>query len=395
MALFSSVGVIFIFAFLLVAAGQGYKISVGNSKIIVFFLILMFVGFAYAFEPKEFIRWDLLEYYKLCDKMAGMNIQEAFTKSEYGQFILINLFFYFVSKTGNYHLIAAVPIAIEGIIFSYILFDSIINLNLQYKKHSSRTIEVKILFFTIFAWFSIVSIKLAVAGVRCTLAVAVCFLAVYLEYVKKNKKYLVYILYVCAMLIHLVALVIIVIRIASLLNRKVSLFVILNIFMLLGKPVISAARNLVNGGYMEIALYKIERYWNTFLIFGNEFHVSKSVFLVYICWIIVECFFIYMTKYVSKFYDGKNDYEQRILNVCEAFGYFSLGLIMNYLYTQRMMYILAFMMILIIPRYLSVAKTKKDFFIQLILSGVMIYIVFMNDIYGFLVNYTGIYFLAR
>lgn len=395
MALYTSIGFGYIFLLMVFAAIRRYRIRVSQAKILIISLIVMLAGFAYSFEPKPFIRWDLLEYYKLCDKMTKMSIQEAFTNSEYGQFVVINIFFYIIAHIGNYHLIPFIPLIIDCVVLYYVLFDTIYISRLTSESSQGSVVELSMVVFVLYAWFSTVSIKLAISGVRCTLAVALAFFAMYIEYIKGKNRLAAIVLYACAVLIHFSAVMIILIRLIATIKKIYIVPIAMNLFMLLGQPIVSLLRRSIGNQYLKLALFKFERYLNTFYILGNNFHLSRAVFIIYLFWIIIGVYFYTITRATKKQYKCSSDYEEKALQFSEAVGYVLFGCVTNYMYLQRMMYIIAFAMLLILPRYLSLHQGKTGFLKQILISAVMFYVLFMNDIYGLIVNYTGTYFLAR
>lgn len=392
MVLFVSTMLLILFIFIIGTGLLHFRMKIRQAKGLVVVLMLLIVVFAYIFEPKTFIRWDLLRYYELCDRMSAHGLDYAFAESEYNLFAIINLFFYIVSKIGNYALISALPMAIDAIIIVYILFDVLIKCESDLN-NDSESVDMFQLSYTLFALLSTVSVKMAIAGVRCNLAVSISALAIYWEFIKGEKRITSYILHFIACLIHPFSMFVVLLRLACFVKKKYILVTSVLAFVLLFEPIIGFLRSNISNSYFSLLLYKLNRYWQRMSIISGRFYTSQL--LTYVCWIAVIAFMSYMIHIVAKrmaFEDNDNLYLSKVLEFNRTLIAISIGAAFNYLFIQRIMYIAAFGLLFILPYYL---KTKHSKIVDFGMWFAMFYIFFINDIYGLIVNYTGVYFLAQ
>ena len=61
------------------------------------FIAILFVVFSLAFKPESFIRWDLIEHFKIIDKMRAGGFNYAVSESQYADLVVYNYFAYFIS----------------------------------------------------------------------------------------------------------------------------------------------------------------------------------------------------------------------------------------------------------------------------------------------------------
>ena len=84
--------------------------------------------------------------------------------------------------------------------------------------------------------------------------------------------------------------------------------------------------------------------------------------------------------------------QEKIVNLAIAVGAVAIGLSFNYLYLERFMYFLSYALFLMIPIHNQKRRTIGAE--NVILIPIALFLFFFNDIYIFLVNYVGFYFLA-
>ncbi|MCQ2507639.1 MAG: hypothetical protein MJ097_02485, partial [Dorea sp.] len=140
----------------------------------------------------------------------------------------------------------------------------------------------------------------------------------------------------------------------------------------------------------------IVRYWSgfsvwTFIAYAPTF--SKLVYLAYVYAILFTLYLIYRIGQMKELLTEK---ELRILEVGRATAYVAIVVLFNYLFIQRYMYVLAYILAMLIPLYLKYIKRSTN---ELLLRGLTVLVMsglfFLNDLYMILVNATGVYFLAR
>ena len=174
---------------------------------------------AYFWVPSQ--EYDLSRYY---DWMNNMKIFEGDILIDYMFFSrgepLTMLYFYLVSLSNNYSVVPFFPTLIGYFIMFYIIIDYC-----QLKKYNNKmTIFLVLVFISLFKYIFLVS------GIRSTLAMILCVLALYKEFIKNNNKWYIKVLYFVALGIHngIIALIFIrvLINFKSILRMKVKTIVI-------------------------------------------------------------------------------------------------------------------------------------------------------------------------
>ena len=79
------------------------------------FIAVLFVGFAFVFKPESFIRWDLIEHFKLIDNMRSGGLHYVTTESQYADLFVYNYFAYFISTLPKdyQNLLTVIPLIID------------------------------------------------------------------------------------------------------------------------------------------------------------------------------------------------------------------------------------------------------------------------------------------
>lgn len=389
MTLSVSISIMLMFIFMALLGILNGEMKIRQIKYVISTFMFLIVIFAYLFEPSDLFSWDISRYYGMCDRMAARNgLYYAWVENEYRFFVIINLFFYFVAQIGNYALISAIPVAIDVIIFEYLLFDI-----LSKNNESKKTINTYSAFFALFAWLSTVSVKMAVGSGRCTLAVSIFMLALYLEYINSREKIFSYFLYVASFLIHPISVLMAGVRLACNVKNKRYLLVASFSSILFLESLIYFLNNYLSFGYANMLGFKLNRYWGIFSIFTKSLHLSEIS--IYACWIMILAYMIYMVRVVSKNNEMKQNnslYLSKIINFDKTLIVFAIAASLNFLFFQRIMYLLAFGLLFIVPAYL---KCKHYKLVDLGMFFILFYVFFLNDLYGLIANYIGIYFLSR
>ena len=85
-------------------------------------IIVLLVVFSFVFEPKSFIRWDLLQHFYLVDKMRYGGLDFALNESQYSGLFVYNYFAYFISLLPEklQNLLTTIPLIIDLLIVRYI-----------------------------------------------------------------------------------------------------------------------------------------------------------------------------------------------------------------------------------------------------------------------------------
>ena len=113
--------------------------------------------------------------------------------------------------------------------------------------------------------------------------------------------------------------------------------------------------------------------------------------MIYVCFIVFGIYlFIIATK--AKQVYKENGYCKNVASFAATVGAVAIGLSFNYLYLQRFMYLVSFALLMIIPLH---NKGKEDVKSEnIIILPASLFLLFFNDIYIFIVNYVGSYFLS-
>lgn len=361
------------------------KIPVGFGGKTLLFIAVLLAFFSFIFKPAEFIRWDLIEHFKLVDDMRINDYEYAIKESHYSDLFVYNYFSYFISflPKGFQNLLTTIPLVIDFSIVGYIYTK-------MYKVYLPETSE-KTKILSVLFWLFTFGIKLAISGIRCSLAVSLTVLAIYLEAIQKKHRLLSIILYAASIYIHNFSIVLILVRLFSALRAPWVL-------MILSFGISSAlepfARFVVENSKNEYWVFSFGRILNT--AEDMSFEVARQTFsgvsfAIYLSFMVFSLYLFLISINVKRNYKEKG-YCRTVANFTASVGAVAIGLAFNYLYLERFMYFVSFAFLMIIPLYNR--KTKRINLENLLLIPSMLFVFFFNDIYIFIVNYVGEYFLA-
>ena len=348
-----------------------------------FVIAVTTIIFSLCFKPDSFIRWDLIEHFKLVDNMRTGGLYYATMESPYADLYVYNSFAYLISllPIECQNLLTTIPLVIDFAIVGYIYKD------MFEKRMPEATGKVRIL--AVLMWVCTFGLKLAISGIRCSLAVSIAALAIYLEMIQKKKKALSIFLYVVAIFIHNFAVAIIFTRLLAMLKKPILIILIsLGASSILGPLATYVVENTDN----EYLVFSFKRILETVgdmsvaTLISELDTVSK---LIYVCSVAFAIFVFIISINAKKEYK-EDGYQKAVVNFVVTVSAVAVGLSFNYLYLQRFMYLMSFAVLMIIP-----LRCKKVIKIEnIVLVPVAMFVFFFNDVYLFMVNYIGSYFLA-
>lgn len=380
-------GILMLLITLCLSRQHSVQISLRSFNIILLLLCGLILILAACFVPETFIRWDLINHYEVLEGMRAGGWHYAVTESTFKSLPVINIYFYLVSRLPINWPLQVIPLLVDFSIFYYIMKDSLVK-----NSKNRRTISIQIAVFVIIAWFSTIGIKLAITGIRTTLAVSLCTLAIYLEYVHKKRRVFSIWLYILASFIHYYALFCIAVRLAcKIKNKKIVFFSVIGV-TIFAEQLIRILMQMFTNQYINQALWQANRYLKWFSIANFIKHESLATISVYICFVIISVFALFVALKSKKMYIT-NEYSVKIIGYLEVVSMITLAMSFNYLFIERTMYILAYALLMALPIYLT--KVRRTPYINLMMSVIFLWLIFFNDIYMFMVNETGVYFLAK
>ncbi len=379
---------IVLFAMCLTLATEGKtSTKVSGGYLIAIFAI--FVVFSFFFEPKEFIRWDLIEHFRVLDEMREGGIKYVVFESLYKDLYVFNYFAYFISMLPENlkNLLTTIPLIIDFAIVGYIY-------RKMFKTYLPQT-SGKVRILAILMWLCTFGMKLVISGIRCSFAVSLVALAIYLLMTKKKNKALsivmAVLLCVVAIFVHNFTLVVILTWLASKLRKPVlTMLIALGIGFAI-EPISRFMINNVNSGYLRFSFSRILQTMEdrSFTSAINNF--GLAILLVYFCFIALSIYLFVISLRAKKKYKDEDGYKKTIANFTATVGAVAIGLSFNYLYLERFMYLVSYAYLMIIP----IHNEKKEMSWENIIVLPVAFFMFMfNDIYTFMVNFTGTYFFA-
>ncbi len=391
---------IVVLIFWMIIAFKGLKISKSFLLVLLSFLFLGLLIFAYFFGlSSSSLRTDLDAHYEILDAMQSGGWDYVINGSQYADLFVYNTYAYWISLSGNYALLQTIPLLIDFIVFLYIYFDII-------KRHrqGKNIVDAREALFVFFLWITVFGIKLAIMGIRCVLAVALCVLAVYNEYVRSKHRMFSLLLYVAALFIHNFAMMVILLRLFSLIKKKWILLTAFIFMILIGRPIFLFLNESIDVPYFNFIFKRVLGTLPSFSFAQIGETSGNAIQLVYIGFIIIVLYLTYISRYAIKNYQtmgliegGEKKHFIRLCNFCYTIGLIGLPMATNYLFLERYMYLVAWGLLMIGFYYIRVAIKKKNSnyaWLSLVMSFVLLFVVFFNDIYLFMVYYTESYFLA-
>lgn len=349
------------------------------------FLSVLFVFFALIFEPDNFIRWDLLEHFKIIDEMRSGGWHYVTTESQYVDLFVYNYFAYFISLLPKsfQNLLTVIPLIIDFIIVTYI-YKKIYNEYLPETNGKTRVLSV-------FLWLCTFGIKLAISGIRCSLAISIAALAVFLELIQNRRKKLSIFFYVISLFVHNFAIVVILVRLATKIsNTGIKILLSLGISLAL-EPVAKFVVDNLDSNYLVFSFNRVlETVQDTgFLTAVQTF--NTALFLVYLCFVAFAIYLFVISARAKQIYT-EDGYAKRVSDLAVTVGAVAIGLSFNYLYIERFMYLISYVFLMITPLH---NRHKNGINIgNILVIPATLFVFFFNDIYFFIVNYVGSYFLA-
>lgn len=374
--------------FLLMIPIVGYSLSERNQVSLRQYLMLMriiwlmILVWLLFFEPKSFIRWDLLEHYDELNSLRSNNFQYALNYGEYKGLPIANIYFFLISRMENNHLFSVIPLFIDGCAFIYILKNSF---------QREQVVNFSHITFAAILWWCTFGFKLSISGVRCVTAVAIVTVAIYKDVVKRERSLQVLLLYIIPLMIHQFAVVPIVIRLFALAKHKSIGILAIPAVIQFGSPVARFLGSLAPNYYLQESVRLLTKYWDRFNIINwmaRADTASKTVYFAFVGIVLYLCYMVLEIKRNADIIDISTE----TVALLEALTIVAFGALFNYLIIERLMYFIAYGLIICFSWYIRLHKGKS--IIDYIVLVVCLWLFFFNDIYIFLVNYIGAYFLA-
>ena len=362
---------------------DGQKSKKAGGKFL-FVIAIIFVVFSFVFKPEDFIRWDLIEHFKILDGMRLGGLEYVKNESQYADLFVYNYFAYLISLLPLYmqNLLTTIPLVIDFAIVGYI-YKTTFNKHLPDASSKARVLAVLLWLFTF-------GIKLAISGIRCSLAVSIAVLAIYLEMIQKKKRILSLLLYIISIFIHNFAVVVIVVRILAMVQKPVLIMLLSLGICILLEPVSRLIVNNVDGGYFKFSFGRILDTYEQMSLITAISTFNFSTLILYIGFIALSLYLFAVSTSAQK--QNLNGYSKCVANFTATVGALAIGLSFNYLYLERFMYLVSFALLMIAPIHNENKNCINSGNIMLVPMAFLIF--FFNDIYTFMVNYVGTYFLA-
>ena len=190
--------------------------------IIVVAIICLAIVSYYIDPPFE---WDLYRHFQLLNKMKNGGINFALNSSNYKELFVVNYFYYFISLTGNNHLLPFITVLICCFIFLKIYYNFVYN-------NDKISLFVKLILFILF--FALFDIVITISSIRTNLSIIFCALGAYLECTNKKNKVVSFIVYGLSLFIHPVSVVFIITRFLIIFKSEKLFFVFIFISFVLG-----------------------------------------------------------------------------------------------------------------------------------------------------------------
>ena len=380
--------VILLFAMCITVVAEG-KTSSKTSGMYLIALFATLAVFSFFFEPKEFIRWDLIEHFYLLDEMREGGIKYVVFESHYKDLYVFNFFAYFISTLPENlkNLLTTIPLVIDFAIVGYIY-------RKMFKTYLPET-DGKVRILAVVMWLCTFGVKLAISGIRCSFAVSLVALAIYLLLTKEKRKVLSIIisvlLCVVAAFVHNFALVVILTWLASKLRKPVlTMLIALGIGFAI-EPISRFMINNVNSGYLRFSFSRILQTMEDRSFISAIKNFDLALLLVYFCFIALSIYLFVISLRAKEKYKDEDGYKKTIANFTATVGAVAIGLSFNYLYLERFMYLVSYAYLMIIP----IHNEKKEMSWENIIVLPVAFFMFMfNDIYTFMVNFAENYFFA-
>lgn len=375
-------GMFAVVVFMIVASSRNRYITLPDFRKIWLFMALMAALFAFYFEPKDFINWDIKRYYEHLDNIRRFGLTEALKNTEYRTLYVTKYWMYLVSLTDMNGLFTAIPFFVEFIIFGYLVED--IN-----KNRGNRLISIKKFGCVFFCWFSLMGVKLAITDVRCVFAMNVLALAIYWDYICKRKRLISVVLYVMALYIHHVASLVIAIRILLMFTKIIERPKLVLLGSMISYVLLfNVATFLVKSGnlFLRISAKKLLADWADYNFLQYFFSREMSMKVLYLCFIGAFVLGLLLSQRARQ--TEKGQFDGRDINVLNLFSCLGIGFSFNYLLMERLLYPYAVVLTIFLLNHDDGRYLKRTI---VFFTPILLYLLYFNDINGLLVNYLGFY----
>jgi len=218
-------------------------------------MAILFACFAYWVIPKG--EMDLTRYFEQVAYFGTMDWNTFVSTILNNDFLFIQkLLFYFVGRSGDYHLLPAIVIFISYFIMFYMMTDYANRTNAK-----SKELLLALLFL-----LSVMPFITLVSNVRNILAFSILSFAIYREFVQKKKNILTLLIYIIPLFIHVSSLALILIKLIAQRSSRVTikniiiyLIVSLTSFIILSNPEIFVNLPVI-GEYVSSFIRKAVNY---------------------------------------------------------------------------------------------------------------------------------------
>lgn len=188
----------------------GYISKNKTQKVLGWIFFALFMGvLGYCFQnPKT--DPDLVRYIEMVKGYSNLNFFEIFNAGQYENLFVIDIWFWLVSQTGNYQLIATTACVFSYIIILYILQDYF---NRNHFSSQSKVIATIMI-------MGVVNFALVVNAIRSVIAFALVLFAVYRELYQNKKNIWTYVCYIIPIFMHFATILLIFIRLILIIKKR-------------------------------------------------------------------------------------------------------------------------------------------------------------------------------
>ena len=341
-------------------------------------LLTILVAFSLSFRPEDFIRWDLIEHYKMMDLLNGLDFNEYFhyneiTRSYWGFTLLLYLINLFSTK----EILPVIPILVDFCVFAYIFRDMLF-------KKNEETLAKYQFSVIVLIWLTMFGLKLSISGIRSSMAYTISFLSLYLYYKDKKNILLSLLFLLISFSFHSCAIATIPLFLAC--KTKKSLIISISVFSSI-YSIISVFTFFDNSySFINTSIKKFQRFSSGYSL--EHLLASGIMFLVnYIAMILLIIVLLATYLTIADKRIIKNPFFAKI-----HYGYlfamiFGLVISTNYLFLERYFYFLAYFSTS--SYLLHINNFKPNGLFLFVFVALCLYISFYNDLFIFFVNMFG------
>lgn len=352
--------------------------------------IIMFF-YAFCFEPEVSLNLDLNRVFNLINEVKCFGY-EILDSSDLKNLYFIKNFYACVAMTPFISLVTSIPLLVDFLIFGYIMFDLI-------REKYGEKVKLSYVSYAVFIWIALMGLKLAITDIRCNLAVALFSLAIYWEYVQEKKYLIAYMLYTMAIFTHYFAFPLLAFRLLITIYSKIGLYiriftfvlVIMCLFLFSNDLTVSILRDVP---YIGVILSKYVEYSIRFSVHSYMLVSTLSMKLTYMCFVLISflsCLFSVFMLYKEREVEYKYSLNIKMNRLILIFSFLGIAFCNNYLITERLMYLYAY---LISMEYILYSNDSCIKYVKLLLTPILIYVFYFNDVNTLLANYMGGFFLS-